>query len=897
MTMPLKGVLSFLHSAVACGALATAFLAGASASTPTAQAQTISFNIPAGSLQSALSAFASQSGLQLIYAPEAVVGRQVAALRGDLSPRAALQQLIADSDLRIRQINAKVIVLEWNILRAGPNRSVSLIPSASDALPEPAFSGSQQSRGTTISNAPGEDMEIVVTGSRIRGAPVASPTITKTQDQMRNEGYANLGDVVRSIPQTFGGGQNPGVGANVPAANGVNVGSASTINLRGLGSDATLTLLNGHRLAYNGTRQGIDVSSIPIAMVDRIEIVADGASALYGSDAVAGVANIILKRDYDGLEARADLGGSTDGGNFQQQYGALTGGKWHSGGIILAYEFARNTDIMSDDRDYASTRRGVTLLPALRRHAVALAGHQALTDSLELTIDALFNKRWSRSVFPMNPDGNLDISRTEQNSTSRSFALAPTFRLDVGGGWRLSLSGSYGREDVRVHSDSYAGASQISSAFVCYCNKGSSVEFAGDGPLFQLPGGPAKFAFGAGYRYNLLDAFRSEGDVNNVRASQHSYYGYGEVSLPLISPELAVPAVRSLSLSGALRYERYPGIDSVATPKFGLIYSPIESVALKASWGKSFRAPTLFQQYQVRSALLYPAASLGGMGYPAGATALLLQGGNKDLTPERATTWTATIEVSPLAIPGLTMQLAYFSTRYVDRIVTPINFQSQALSNPLFQDRVAFAPGTDAITGAIADAAQFFNVSGLPFDPSTVVAIVDNMNVNAGRQKIHGIDFLANYQTSLGENAGDLTFSLNISYLESDQQLTQAAPILRRAGTLFNPPNWRGRGSATWKGGPLTVNAAANYIGGVDDTRFDPVVHVDPMTVFDFTIRYAVPATKGILRGLDLRLSLLNAFDDKPDRIATTIYSDTAYDSTNYSAIGRFIGFGISKAW
>src|SRR3546814_6494740 len=83
-------------------------------------------------------------------------------------------------------------------------------------------------------------------------------------------------------------------------ANG-NLDSSSQLNLRGLGPDATLTLLNGHRLPYGGAFAGIDISAIPVAAVERLEIVPDCASAQYGSDAVAGVANIILRRDFEGL--------------------------------------------------------------------------------------------------------------------------------------------------------------------------------------------------------------------------------------------------------------------------------------------------------------------------------------------------------------------------------------------------------------------------------------------------------------------------------------------------------------------------------------------------------------------------------------------------------------------
>jgi iron complex outermembrane receptor protein len=830
-----------------------------------AQEQRQNYSLPAQPLAQSLREVSLQSGRTIVAPAEILRGRTAPAVRGTYTLEEVVDALLAGSGLVAKRVGDGLLI---DRVQTSPSDTAAAEPANGD---------------------------IVVTGSRIRGAPVASPVIRVDQQAMRNAGQTSLAEVARTIPQNFGGGQNPGVGANVPSSSGINVGSASTINLRGLGSDATLTLLNGHRLAYNGSRQGIDISAIPLGMVDRIEVVADGASALYGSDAVAGVANIILKRDYDGLEVRADIGGSTAGGNFQQQYSAVAGKRWRSGGLIAAYEFARNTDILSDDRSYAASRPGVTIYPALRRHAVALAGHQALTERLEFTVDALLNKRWSTSGFPLNAAGDLAVSRTEQRSTSRSFAVAPALRLDLDA-WRLSLSGVYGEEKVRLHSDSFAGSAQTSAAFVCYCNSGRSVELAADGTLFRLPAGPAKLAVGAGYRDNALDAFRGAGNINNVKHSQDSYYVYGELSLPLVSPTQGIAGLDRLNLSGALRYERYPGVDSVVTPKIGIIYAPVGDVTIKGSWGKSFRAPTLFQQYQVRSALLYPAASLGGT-YPAGATALLLQGGNPALKPERARTWTATIEFAPHQLAGLRLQLGYFSTRYTDRIVTPISFQAQALSNPLYADQVSLSPGAGPVTAAIADAAQFFNVSERPYDPANVVAIVDNSNVNAGRQSIRGVDMLADYRTDLGADGGTLTVALNATYLQSSQQLTPGAPVLAKAGTLFNPPHWRGRGSVTWSRSGLTLNAAVSRIGGVDDTRVSPAIPVGGMTTLDLTARYAFDTNHGVLSGLEVSLSVQNLFNDRPTTIATSVYSDTAYDSTNYSPIGRYLGIGVAKSW
>lgn len=821
------------------------------------------FHVPAGSLAAALRAVSTASGRSIAGPADLLAGKAASALDGSFTVEAAVDKLLAGSGLRARAI--------------GDGLVIEVDP-----------------RGQDVASS-AQAADIIVTGSRIRGAPVASPVIVVGSKAIRDAGQTNLGAVVRSIPQSFSGGQNPGVGANVPSASGVNVGGGSTINLRGLGSDATLTLLNGHRLAYNGSRQGIDVTSIPLALVDRLEIVPDGASALYGSDAVAGVANIVLKRDYDRFQVSADLGWATDGGDFEQRYGALGGSRWSSGGIVAAYEYGRNSEIVSTQRSYAAVRPGVWLFPRLRHHSLALAGHQKIADNLEFAVDAIFNRRWSELNYPRNAAGDLSISRTAQFSDSQSIALAPSLTWRPGS-WRLALSGVYGDEKVNLESDTYTG-SAFTAARVCYCNKGASAELAADGPLFALPGGEAKLAAGIGYRYNLFDAFRAVGDVNNVRRSQDSYYAYGEFNLPFVGPAQAIPGLARLDASAAVRYERYPGIDAVAVPKFGLIYAPVHGLDVKVSWGKSFRAPTLLQQYQVQSALLYPVTSVGGAGYPATATALYVTGGNPALTPERASTWTAGIDVHPVALDGFRFQAVYFSTRYTARIVTPITFLATALSDPNNAARVTLSPGSAAVNARIAAAAQFFNVSGQVFNPAAVVAIIDNTNVNAGRQRISGIDLLADYRRDLGHHAGQILLSANISYLKSNQQLVAGAPIIDKAGTLFNPPHWRGRATVAWNREAVTVAAAFNYTGGVRDIRSNPAVNIRGVSTVDLTIRFAPTRIAQALRGVEFSARLLNAFNAKPQQIATTAFSDSAYDSTNYSPAGRVIGLGIVKTW
>ncbi|MFP5433095.1 MAG: TonB-dependent receptor domain-containing protein, partial [Alphaproteobacteria bacterium] len=560
----------------------------ASATTAQAQpAQRIGVDLPAQPLGRSLQALALLSHRTVLADATLIGDRQAPSLQGAYSIEDALRRLLDGSGLTFDRVDEGFIV--------------------------------RPSRATGDRQGDSGGAAIVVTGSRIRGAPIASPVTILSEQTIRDTGLADLGDVARSLPQSFGGGQNPGVGFNVPSSTGGNVGGGSSVNLRGLGSDATLTILNGRRVPYDSARQGVDISAIPLAAVDRIEIVADGASAIYGSDAVGGVVNVILKRDYDGLQTRARIGGATDGGDFEQRYSVLAGSRWQGGGGLITYEYNRNSDLITNQRDYARVRPNVTILPSSRRHAIAASAHQDITGNLTIEADALYNRRTGAFTYPLNAAGDLAVSRTRQTFDSYTLALASAARLSVGP-WQLSLSGTFGKGRTYFQGDTFRNDQFASRAFGRYDNQTVTGEVAGDGPLFLLPGGEAKLAIGAGIRANDFEIFRGAGNNNNARPSQDSRYAFAEINLPVVGPDLDLPLVHRLNLSGALRYERYRQIGEIVTPKLGLTYAPGDFVDVKASWGRSFRAPSFIQLYSIQQALLYPVTTFGGTGYPTGAT-------------------------------------------------------------------------------------------------------------------------------------------------------------------------------------------------------------------------------------------------------------------------------------
>jgi outer membrane receptor protein involved in Fe transport len=830
---------------------------------PVMAAPAQSYDIAAQEMGPALEAFAAVSGREVLAPSDVIAGKRANAVRGDLTPEEALARLIDGTGLRYEVVEGAFVI-----------------------KPIAATGG-----GSSIGDTAG----IVVTGSRIRGAAIASPHIVLGAESFKDQGLATLTEVARTIPQNFGGGQNPGVGINVPTASGVNVSNGSSLNLRGLGSDATLTLLNGRRLSYSGSRQSVDLSSIPTAIVDRIEIVADGASAIYGSDAVAGVANIILRRDAEGVVTTALIGGSTDGGNDQRIVGVTAGTRWNDGGGILAYEYGTSSPIVGSQRSYtgASAARGLDLLPDIARHNAAASVHQDL-GRVSLSLDALYNRRRGLTVYAANATGDRNGVRVESSSRNESVLVAPSLGVDLGAGWRAGLSASYAKDTGRYASNIFNGATLVSPFNGCYCNTFWSTEATADGPLIALPGGPVRLALGAGARDVAFVSIRGTNSVQNIDEHQRSVYAFGEANIPALARGDGSPLLQA---SAALRFERYPKLADVVTPKLGLVLSPTPDFDLKASWGRSFRAATMLQRFESTLGILLGAASVGGTGLPAGSTALLVSGGRPDLKPEKARSWSLTADLHPHMLEGARLEVSYFTVRYADRIVIPIAFTSQSLSNPLYADQVTRAPAPAAVTATDGALDQFFNISGVAYDPARVVAIIDNASVNAAVQRVQGIDAAFTYEQSPGTGAGRINAALYASYLDSSQRLTAAQPEFPLAGRLFNPPHFRARGVLGWRAGIIALTGAVNRIGGVTDARKTTPVAVRGMTTFDLTARLRSAETSGLTKGLEFTLTVQNLLNTAPDRIATSQVYDNPYDSTNYSPMGRYIALSVSKSW
>ena len=194
-----------------------------------------------------------------------------------------------------------------------------------------------------------------ITGTYISDeAPVGQELISANRDEIEATGTATPADFLRTLPQTFGGGPNQDtyIGQEALTNSGLGVGE----NLRGLGARATLVLIDGRRMAPSGTEgEFVDIENIPMSAIERIDMLPDSASAIYGADAVGGVVNFVFRNKLDGCRDHR-AGGSGTRGDLQEYLFSQTLGKsWDGGSGLFSFEFYRRGALPAADRSYAES--------------------------------------------------------------------------------------------------------------------------------------------------------------------------------------------------------------------------------------------------------------------------------------------------------------------------------------------------------------------------------------------------------------------------------------------------------------------------------------------------------------------------------------------------------------
>lgn len=831
--------------------------------------------------------------------------------------------------------------------------------------------------------------EIVVTGTLIRGiAPVGTNVLGITSKSIARSGAVNAQQLLAQVPQVsnfFNG---------TPSASSDFTFPTTTPVIRNLpGINSTLTLLNGHRLVNIGILQAAgDPGVLPVSVMERVEVVPDGGSATYGSDAVGGTINFITRRRFDGVQIDGSYGIADD---YRQKYiSGIAGKDWGEGSAYIAYAYADNDAIFGRDRDYISQFRedrggsdfrssacaapnviagGVSyalpgftpganrcdttdnssFFPAQKRHSVYAYLTQQLSDTIRFEDEVVFSRTFTDSFRPQvqstvtidtrNPFFRPVAGETVQtvqfaydpvwganrltSTTTASWGTAPKFTFSLPSSWRLQVSGNYGRGYARVNertSDVLAQSAALIATsrsaalnpydlgqtnpavldaihnFENYAQSTTEL-YEGravlDGALAALPGGDLRLALGTEYHAESMKV-RNIGAPLGLGRSSQSFFGsrnvvsvFGEAVLPLFGEENGFAGMRRLTLSAAARYDRYNDVGETVNPKIGATWVPVDGLTIRGNYGTSFNAPQLGDSTaasDTRAQVFNNSFNIG-----PGATAadaqrrtVLIAGGNVDLKPQTADTFSVGADIRPAAIPGLTISGTYYYVKFKNLIsITPV-FGSE-IYLPGFEQYITVNPtlaqARDLLAGFRLDGIA--SIDDLYANGQTPYLIADARRYNLGLQRTQGIDYNIAYdrETDFG--------SINLSVAGSYTLVRDSQPFEGGARSdVFDAgaPRLSLVGTAGATVGSLSGQVQYIRTDGYDlgnNPLQDRVGAFDPVNLF---LSYDLPGGS-FLADTSLTLNVQNLFDRDPP------FFNGGSGYTNGSTYGRLFILGLRK--
>lgn len=574
---------------------------------------------------------------------------------------------------------------------------------------------------------------------------------------------------------------------------------------------------------------------------------------------------------------------------------------------------------------------------------------------------------------------NGDLGAFDFTGYERVYQALAGLKVDLPWSWQVDIYGGYGHSEDRSGYGNNINNTRLSGvlagnvtyggstipAFNPFCDgsgcnsattldylkaqSGTGYQFDRDfysidvsGPLFTLLGGEWRLAVGA-ERY--IDSYTSISEGNDT--ADRTWYQnrtvspdrevnavYGELFIPLVGQANALPLVNSLEFSLAWRYEDYSDFGQTSNPKLGLNWKPVDELRVHASYGTSFRAPSLADNNPASTAGFAPlpvaGSALTGYGYKGtSGTQLVLipYGGNSSLKPEEAKTWTLGADWTPDYIPNLVVSATYYDIKYSDKIdypawnagpttvindptysqfivTNPTYFSSskvsQAQYNQIFTALLAgtavpLIPGEASPYGSVARP----NFTGLT-DPSQTIAIIDCRRNNTGIVFTKGFDLSANYTqpTSWGDLRYGMQSNIVMSYKTA---VVSTQPVEEKVNYFGYPLRFRGRGEFGVDYGNFSATAFVNYTNSYKiETQFSASPYhtkIDSYTTIDLSFVYRIgdelnwkPA-----ENTSLVFGVQNLFDATPPLVLNYGSPGVKFDNSNASSLGRFLTFQITK--
>lgn len=808
---------------------------------------------------------------------------------------------------------------------------------------------------------------IEVTGSAIKRVDAEGPAPVEiiTRQDIARTGATSVNELIKSIPvvDIFDQGE---LASNSPGGSG-----SARVRLRGLGDTQTLVLVNGRRVPKNplddatGAGNAFDLNQLPLSAIERVEILKDGGSAIYGADAVAGVINFILRKDYQGVEGRVMYGQSSRSDGEEQQYGLTAGfgdlgrDRWN---VLFALDVFKRDPIYRKDRDISrsvdfrrfgpipgfnldgrssfapegniltpqGTFSGQTVRPcapenfsggvcrydfnaslltayngADRWNAMGVGTYQftpSLTGSLTVMYSHSDDHFEAHPVpdFFLLPDGRTYAGRfmqggpritdRESEFLNTQLALEGTHRnLD----WTVGLA--HGESKVTNKDQNYFDrarwnnalqnrlidatintndAALVESLKVSPQRSGSSklttVDGKVSGDLFNLPGGPTRYAVGASWWNEDLadnpDPLQIAGQVvGSIQQTQINR----ERDASAAFLELQLPILRNVEGQVAVRYDKYDTA-SATSPKAAILWRVVPQFLVRASYSESFKMPSLKQLYgnAGQGAINLTSEQCQAIGLPTGCNlpAFRVTGSNPALQPETGETY----NVGFLADIGrFSFGVEWWRVEKEDNITTP------------------------TILSALQQGFYFY-------DANNRLNVLQNLQ-NFAQSLNEGYDVEARF-TWPRTYVGDLTIRAAGTYYTHQATRTTRSSPWSEFNKTYATPHWRSLITITSEYGPWTAQAAWRTTSGFYDTvqpqqnfgLLQVVPKVGNHEELDLTLSW-----KGI-RGLTITGAVKNALDRMPP-FSVTNGTNNNFTQLGFAELytnrGRFWQIGASYAF
>ena len=624
----------------------------------------------------------------------------------------------------------------------------------------------------------------------------------------------------------------------------------------------------------------------------------DGASAIYGSDAVAGVVNIVTRRAFEGAETSARYGQSTDGGAGHSTASQLFGHTWTDGNALIDYEYDDEQGLDASQRSWIGPENGpYSLVPENHRQSVYLAGTQDIGALTTISLSTLYSTReFKTDGLQLSTDGFVPNSEYASGHANL-FWSAATIDRELPSAWNVTGAATHSSmnqfRSAAVFPDGPSGA-HVGSTLAADSDI-SDIEVEAGGPA----GGALRVALGAGYRSeSFRDAVPSIEPLAPVEERRTDLSAYAEATLPIIDGESTFTWARRLEISGAYRLDSYSHFAAAHNPKLGWAWEPKAGLTVRGTAGTSFKVPLISQLDAPTTSYTTFLPSNEPGGKPSDV--LVINGGNPLLHSQNSRSITTGIDWAPLNLPAVRGSVTYFNVTYDDRIQSQ-NIEDKPLgSQPQLLPLSSLNPSLDAVIPYFQSPGFQQDAAGL--GPSGVAAIVDNQLANATSTIEQGFRIDARY----GHEATPGRFDLWLSGVYLIEDRTQAAtyvPETDVVGTIGEPPRLRLRGSLSWQRGLLAANLMVNYVGAYENSLFRPAESVASWTTANLALILNLPDEPSLTQGLHLALNIDNITNRRPPFVSTPAgdlaigRSPIPFDGTNASPVGRFLSLQLSKRW